>query len=149
MPSNKADIAMHFVETRTILFGECDPAGILYTPRICEYIVESALRFTSDALGEPFERYMFARGLTLPARNFTVDFLKPLTWDDKIDIRAGLDEIRKHAYTIRIIAINKDGETAFSGRVTQVCVESETKKIATIPEPLRTALERGSATPAA
>ena len=66
MGSSEAAITMHLVEKRTILFGECDPAGILYTPRICEYIVEGALRFLSTSLGEPFERYVFAQNLSLP-----------------------------------------------------------------------------------
>jgi 4-hydroxybenzoyl-CoA thioesterase len=137
----KPEDANFFVENRTILFGECDPAGILYTPRICEYIVEGALRFISDRLGEPFERYMFARNLTLPARNLTVDFLQPLTWDDQIEVRAGLSEIRTHAYTIRVSAFDSNGDVAFSGTVTQVCVNRETKKIAPIPAEFRAALE--------
>jgi YbgC/YbaW family acyl-CoA thioester hydrolase len=136
-------IACHHVENRTILFGECDPAGILYTPRICEYIVEGALRFLSASLGEPFERYMFARDLTLPARNLTVDFLRPLTWDDEIEVRAGLKEIRTHAYTVQVTAIDKSGEIAFSGTVTQVCVDRKAKAIAEVPLEFREALQRG------
>lgn len=134
--------AKFFVENRTILFGECDPAGILYTPRICEYIVEGALRFLSDCLGEPFERYMFARDLTLPARNLTVDFLQPMTWDDEIEVRAGLSEIRTHAYTVRVSAFDKSGDVTFTGTVTQVCVNRKTKAIAEIPDEFRTALQR-------
>ena len=142
MRAEDAAIAKHFVEKRTILFGECDPAGILYTPRICEYIVEGALRFLSDSLGEPFERYMFARDLTLPARNLTVDFLRPLTWDDEIEVRAGLSEVRTHAYTVQVTAFEKSGQVAFSGKVTQVCVNRETRAIAPIPGEFRAALQR-------
>lgn len=140
MKSKQSTGPEHFVEKRTILFGECDPAGILYTPRICEYIVEGALRFLSDSLGEPFERYMFAKDLTLPARNLSVDFLRPLTWDDEIEIRAGLLEMRTHAYTVQVNALNDSGDTAFSGRVTQVCVGHKSKKIEPIPEKFREAL---------
>lgn len=127
------------VETRTILFGECDPAGILYTPRICEYIVEAALKFLANSLGEPFERYVFGQGLNLPARNINVDFLAPLTYDDVIEIRAGLEQIRTHAYTVRVTAFNRDGDRAFSGTITQVCVDTD-KKLRPIPEKLRSAL---------
>lgn len=135
----------HFVHERTILFGECDPAGILYTPRICEYVVESALLFLTVILKQPFERYMFAQSMSLPARNLDVDFLKPLTWDDKIMLYASVGEVRKHAYTILITALNENDETAFTGKLTQVCVSTENKAIATIPERLLAALERISA----
>lgn len=131
----------HFVEKRTILFGECDPAGILYTPRICEYVVEGALRFLSAILEEPFERYIFAQSMSLPARNLAVDFLKPLTWDDEIEVFAKVAGVRQHAYTIEINALNADQETAFSGKLTQVCVSPERKSVVAIPEKLRIALE--------
>lgn len=135
-------IASYHVENRTILFGECDPAGILYTPRICEYIVEGALRFLSNRLGEPFERYTFARGLNLPARNLLVDFVQPLTWDDEIQIRAGLVEFRTHAYTVQVTAFRDSDTVAFSGRLTQVCVNKDTRALAEIPGELRNALTR-------
>ncbi|MFK7957547.1 MAG: acyl-CoA thioesterase [Lysobacterales bacterium] len=136
-------LAKHFVQNRRVLFGECDPAGVLYTPRICEYIIEGALKFVSDCLGQPFERYMFARNLTLPARNFTVDFLRPLTWDDEIEIRAGLKEIRTHAYTVQVTAMDQQ-QVAFSGTVTQACVDSEAKKLAKLPAEFKAALKRHS-----
>ena len=31
---SQARAVMPFITTRTILFGDCDPAGIVYTPRI-------------------------------------------------------------------------------------------------------------------
>lgn len=142
MLASDAAVACHHVENRTILFGECDPAGILYTPRICEYIVESALRFLSDSLGEPFERHLFTLNLSMPARNLSVDFLRPLTWDDEIELRAGLSEMRTHALTIQVTAFDRTSKVAFSGRVTQVCTSRETHKLVRIPVELREALER-------
>ena len=134
--------ASHFVGKRTVLFGECDPAQVLYTPRNCEYIVEGALRFLTDSLGEPFERYLFAKNLTLPARNLTVDFLRPVTWDDEVELRAELAQASKHALTIRVTASDLSGQLCFSGKVTQVCVNSDTKTIAPIPVDFRDSLRR-------
>lgn len=135
-------IDRHFVHECTILFGECDPAGILYTPRICEYVVESALLFLTLILEQPFERYIMSQSMSLPARKLEVDFLKPLTWDDKIKLYASVAEVRRHAYTLMVTAYNENEETAFRGRLTQVCVSTEGKGIASIPERLRAALEK-------
>jgi len=140
MPSNDLSFAKKLVQKRTILFGECDPAGVMYTPRIVECVVEAALKFISDSLGQPFERYMFDQNLTLPARNIDIDFLRPLTWDDEIEIRAGLVEFRTHAYTVLVVASNSDGDTAFTGKITQVCVDKSTKKISEVPHDFREAL---------
>ena len=142
MSENDITVATHFVQNRRILFGECDPAGVMYTPRITECIVEGALKFVSDSLGQPFERFVFAKNLTLPARNLNVDFLKPVTWDDEIAILAGLLEVRTHAYTVQVVGRDRSGAAAFAGRVTQVCVDTVTKKIAELPVELRKALQR-------
>ena len=83
---------------------------------------------------------MFAKDLTLPARNLTVDFLRPLTWDDEIEVRASLVEMRTHAYTVQVNALNASAEVAFSGRVTQVCVGHKSKKVEPIPDRFREAL---------
>ncbi len=144
MASSDLSIARQVVDNRTILFGECDPAGVMYTPRIVECIVEAALKFVSDSLGQPFERFMFGHELTLPARNIDVDFLKPLTWDDEIEIRAGLLELRTHAYTVLVVAFNTNGDPAFTGKITQVCVDTATKKIAEFPQNFREALQQAS-----
>ena len=135
----------HFIEERKILFGECDPAGFLYTPRICEYVVESALLFLTTILEEPFERYIFGQSMSLPARNLDVDFLRPLTWDDRIRLYASVSDVRKHAYTIQISATNEHDERAFRGHITQVCVSIDRKSITEIPTKLRAALERFAA----
>jgi acyl-CoA thioesterase FadM len=36
---------MAFVQKRQVLFGECDPAGILYTPRIADHLSRPAWLF--------------------------------------------------------------------------------------------------------
>ena len=133
-------MSRHFIEERKILFGECDPAGILYTPRICEYVVEGALQFLTMILEQPFERYIFGQGLTLPARNLDVDFLKPLTWDDRIRLFATVSEIRTHAYTIEITADNEADQAAFRGRITQVCLSRSEQALAPIPDKLKSSL---------
>ena len=37
--------ASHFVIRRRIRFGDCDPGGVIYTPRLSYLIVEAVLDF--------------------------------------------------------------------------------------------------------
>lgn len=57
-----------FVHRRRILFGDCDPGGIMYTPRVTHFVIEASLDFLSDRLGGPAERRMFEMGVAPPAR---------------------------------------------------------------------------------
>ena len=43
-----------FTQTRVIKWGECDPAGIVYTPRILDYAMETVEAWYRDVLGVPW-----------------------------------------------------------------------------------------------
>lgn len=77
---------MSFRTSRVILFGDCDPGGIVYTPRIAHFVVEASLDFLSHALGGPAARRLFGMGVLPPARALSTEFLHPMTWDEVIDI---------------------------------------------------------------
>ena len=77
---------MPFTTTRTILFGDCDPAGIVYTPRIAYFVIEAIHEFLSDRLGGEGLRKVFAMGILPPARALSIEFLSSMTWDEVISI---------------------------------------------------------------
>ena len=80
---------MPFTTTRTILFGDCDPAGIVYTPRIAYFVIEAIHEFLSDRLGGEGLRKVFAMGILPPACALSIEFLSPMTWDEVISIEVG------------------------------------------------------------
>lgn len=133
---------MPFKTSRTILFGDCDPGGIVYTPRIGHFVIEAGLEFLSHALGGPAARRIFAMGVLPPARALSIEFLHPMAWDEQIDIEVAVKEIRTHSFSMRIDARNAEGTPTFSASVTQVCVSPESRRPVALPDELRAALER-------
>jgi YbgC/YbaW family acyl-CoA thioester hydrolase len=133
---------MPFKTSRVILFGDCDPAGVIYTPRIAHFVVEAALEFLSHALEAPAARRLFAMGILPPARALSMEFLHPMVWDQRIDIEVSVKEIRDHSFSLFLEASNADAEVTFRATITQVCVSPETKRPVLLPDALRTALER-------
>ena len=129
-----------FRTSRTVLFGDCDPAGFIYTPRIAHYVVEALLEFQSHILGAPAARAILALGVLPPARELNIEFLAPLTFDDTIDISASVAELGDTSFTCELEAKRQDGQIAFRARLTQVCVSPETKRPAPLPDQLRHAL---------
>lgn len=133
---------MPFKTSRVILFGDCDPAGAIYTPRVAHFVVEAALEFLSYALEESAARRLFAMGILPPARALSIEFLHPMVWDQRIDIEVSVKEIRDHSFSLLLAACNTDSEVTFRATITQVCVSLETKRPVLLPDTLRTALER-------
>lgn len=135
-----------FQITRTVLFGDCDPAGAIYTPRVAHYVVEALLEFQSHILGAPAARAIFALGVFPPARQLNIEFLAPLTFDDTLQMLVAVSEIGKTSFTCQVEAFRHDGQVAFRARLTQVCVSPDTKRPTPLPKKLRDALSSQPAT---
>jgi len=128
-----------YTQRRRIVFGDCDPGGIVYTPRVSHFVVEAGLAFLGDRLGRPAERYLFELGIGPPARSLNIDFLAPMTWDDELAIRVTVKEIRTHAFTLAMAAHVGDTNT-FNAELVMVCIAMDSFQATAIPAELRRVL---------
>jgi acyl-CoA thioesterase FadM len=133
---------MPFRTTRVILFGDCDPGGVIYSPRVAHFIVEAGLAFLSHALGGPAARQLFSMNILPPARALAIEFLHPMTWDETIDIDVSVERLGEHSFTLLVSASNADGDATFRGTITQVTISPETMRPVPLPLELRAALEK-------
>ncbi len=131
---------MAFTTKRTILFGDCDPAGIVYTPRIAHFVVEAVHEFLTHILGGSGIRALFAMNILPPARALSIEFLATMAWDDIIELEVDCTEIKTTSFTFAVLARNHLNDVTFRATLTQVCVSPETKRPIAMPESLRRAL---------
>jgi acyl-CoA thioesterase FadM len=130
-----------FKTHRTVNFGDCDPAGVIYTPRVGHFIVEAVLEFQAWLLGGPAARSILAMGILPPAKALSVVFIAPLTWDDQIELAVCCTAIGDTSFTCQVLARRPGGDAVFSGTLTQVCVSPESRRPVAIPTALRDALQ--------
>ena len=133
---------MPLTVSRTILFGDCDPGGVVYTPRVNHFVVEAGLEFLSHLLEGPAARRIFSMGVLPPARALSIEFLHPMTWDQKIDIEVSVKEIGAHSFSLLFVAHNAERTETFRASLTQVCVSPDTTRPVPLPDELRMALEQ-------
>lgn len=131
---------MNFVTKRRILFGDCDPAGVVYTPRITYFIVEAVHDFLTHILGGPAIREIFAMGILPPARALSVEFLAPMAWDEVIGIEVSSGGLTTTSFTFLVEARNASNEITFRSTFTQVSISPESKRPVPLPRALRDAL---------
>jgi acyl-CoA thioesterase FadM len=131
--------------TRKVLFGDCDPEGIVYTPRFSYFAVEAVHEALSVWLKGPGLRTLMGFDILPPARAFSLEFLYPVTWDDELSIQVSVNAIGEHSFSFLIEGfITGDAEEktmAFTANLTHVCISPETKKIVAVPEKLRALLQ--------
>ncbi len=131
---------------RIILFGDCDPAGYVYTPRISYFVVEAAEEYLSSLLGEAAIRKTMKLGILPPAKSLSIEFISPMRWDDEIDINVLVKNVSNSSFSFFVEGFNSKGLTTFTADLTQVCVSKETKRPVEIPEELKNALKSATNT---
>ena len=129
-----------FIVKRRVRFGDCDPGGVLYTPRIGYFVVEAILDFVSECFGAPAEKSIMDLGILPPARSFNVEFLKPMAWDDELEMYVSLKEMRTSALVFDVSGF-VSSDKVFEAELTQVCIDPETRQPVNIPSKLREVLE--------
>jgi len=133
---------MPFRTSRVVLFGGCDPGGVIYSPRVAHFVVEAGLAFLSHALEGPAARRLFSMNILPPARALSIEFLHPMVWDETIEIEVSAERIGEHSFTLLVSASNAEGNKTFRASTTQVTISPETRRPVPLPFELRAALER-------
>jgi acyl-CoA thioesterase FadM len=126
-----------FTVRRRVRFGDCDPAGVVYTPRFSDYAVSAMDLFLSDLMDGP---YLDRLGVQTPLKALAFVFLAPLRPNDEFDMVVSVRELRTRTFDLAVVA-SIGSRAVFEASITPICITSdgERRSIA-IPEPLRTLL---------
>jgi len=126
---------------RKVLFGDCDPEGIVYTPRFSYFAIEAVHEALNVWLKGPGLRTLMGFNILPPARAFSLEFLHPVTWDDELSIQVAVESISEHSFSFSIKGFLEKETLAFTANLTHVCISPETKKVVNVPAKLRELLQ--------
>ena len=105
-----------------IVWGDCDPAGIVYYPRYFEMFDASTTALFERALG--MTKFQFVKAydsLGYPMVDTRARFLLPTRYGDDVVIETVVSEIKRSSFDIRH-RLTKDGNLAVEGFETRVWV---------------------------
>ena len=122
---------------RTIGWGECDPAGIVYTPRFLDFCVEAAETWFADVTGWHWNRLRLERDLGSPVVRVEMDFIAVLAPEDRLDLTVRLGAIGRSSHTLRIAGHDATGRHCFQVTLVSVLMDRVTMKATPIPDDLR------------
>ena len=108
-----------------IVWGDCDPAGIVFYPRYFEMFDTSTTALFERALG--MTKFQFVKAyhsVGYPMVDTRARFLLPTRYGDDVVIETTITEIRRSSFDIRH-RLMKDGELAVEGFETRVWVERD------------------------
>lgn len=105
-----------------IVWGDCDPAGIVYYPRYFEMFDASTTALFERALG--MTKFQFVKAydsLGYPMVDTRARFLLPTRYGDDVVIETVVSKIKRSSFDIRH-RLTKDGNLAVEGFETRVWV---------------------------
>jgi 4-hydroxybenzoyl-CoA thioesterase len=87
-----------FLHHRTVRFGECDPAGVVYYPIFFNWFHECMEVWFEEALQTPYAEVIQEIGF--PAKSCEANFLRPIPVGSSITLVLSLSEIRQKGFCL-------------------------------------------------
>ena len=131
-----------FVVRRRVKWGECDPAGVVYTPVFAEYVISAAELFYGSLFEGIAPRIRDEHRFDTPSRALAFDFRRALWPGEDFDMRFAVAAINSRTYTLEITARTPSAEEVFVARLTPVCVARGERRAIELPTALRSRLEK-------
>lgn len=128
---------------RVVRWGDCDAAGVVYTPRFLDYVVSAHEAFVSLLLGGPIHTMKGPLGVDFPVRGVEIDFRSRLPLDSQFDMEVRIGEVRTHTFDLHVVARfvlsegKRQGPETFRARISPVTIDRVTKKAVPLPDEFR------------
>lgn len=121
--------------SRRVRWGECDPAGVVYTPRFSDYAVEAFHAFMEELLESSgtLGQKLLELDLGTPMKALQFVYHRSLYPDQEFHISTYGADIRTRSFDLAMEARGDDGKNIFSARLSVVCVHSQRRESRSIP----------------
>ncbi len=107
---------------RKVQYYETDMMGVVHHANYIHWMEEARIDFM-DRMGFPYKR-MEAEGVLSPVKSIQVNYLKPCTFGDEVDITVGVKEFNGVVITM-MYDMRVNGEPVFSGTSEHVFLDRE------------------------
>jgi len=126
---------------RRVKWGDCDPAGVVYTVTFAEYVISAAELLYGMLFDTTPQRAKDTFGFGTPSKALAFDFRSSLRPDDEFDMTVTVADIRTRTYVLHIAARTPAGVDVFHADLTPICVARGERRSIAIPDAFRAVLE--------
>lgn len=130
-----------FVVRRRVRWADCDPAGVAYTGRFTEYVLDSMMHFMRHIGFGPMGTRAGDDNVGLPMKHVSMTFHVSLFPDDVFDAGIHVGDLGERTFDLHLAARLPDGRVAFEARCVPICILTSERKSTPIPPRLRAILE--------
>ncbi len=143
LPLNDPVVVSHvpYVIRRTIKWGECDPAGMVYTTQFLDFVMHTAEAWFKEVTGYHWNATRRELGIGSPMVHASLDFSHALWPEDSLDLTVTLTGLTRATYTLEVVGHNAGGIECFRGRLIGAITDYKEMKSVAIPADFRSRME--------
>jgi 4-hydroxybenzoyl-CoA thioesterase len=130
-----------FTVRRIVNWGDCDPAGIVYTPRVLDYACETVDAWQREELKASWWHVNSCGGPGLPTVKAVCDFISILRPDQSLELRLYIREIGRSSITFEVEGVAEDTRLAFRVTLVSCAIDLVDHRATPIPDWMREKLE--------
>jgi 4-hydroxybenzoyl-CoA thioesterase len=92
-----------------VMFGDCDPAGIVFFPNYCKWMDASSLHFFMECGLPPWRELVKTRGIVgTPLLEIHTQFKRPATYGETLQIHTSVTEWNAKTFRHRHLVMRGD-----------------------------------------
>src|SRR5260221_658397 len=113
---------------RKVRWGDCDPAGVVYTPVFSHYAMSAFNWFMDVLLEGPLQERSQALGFATPFKALNFEFHNPL-WPDQIfDMICLVSDVRRRTFDIELKAVDLTRKSLFTAKMTPIFIARDERR---------------------
>jgi acyl-CoA thioester hydrolase len=128
-----------FKTSLRVRFDEIDMQGVVHHPEIVTYLEVARMEYWS-VLGRSYGQ-MRKDGYEFIIKNVNVEYLKPLEFEEQIDIHVGVKSVARASFVLGYEIFKEDGTKAVVAETGLVCSKVGIPKPTKLPDKFKSALE--------
>ena len=130
-----------FSRKRFVRWGDCDPGGIIYSPRIYEYALDTLEEFYMEILGSSWMNLRLGSIVGTPVLRTEIEYIRPMVPEQHFSVTININDIGRSTVTYEMTGDDDSGEKCFRVEVVMCFVAQENFESTEIPNDIRKLLQ--------
>lgn len=126
-----------FTYRRRVLWGDCDPANVIYTPRAFDYLMEALDAWSVEVIGLSWDAYHDVLKLGTPTVHTECDYVSVLRAGDRVALEVRVERLGRSSLTFSVAMRGEDGREYMRFKHVSCFITLDDFKAAPVPEDLR------------
>jgi len=122
---------------RRLLWGDCDPAGVVYTPNVFHIAMEVIEHWLVDLIGQDWIALHNKFNLDTPTVRLNSEFMRPVRAGDEIELKLTIKKLGGSSINYIVEAFNEAKQLCFIIDQVSCFVDVESFESVQIPDEFR------------